>query len=186
MFGVNTGNGVMIFMENEKNMEIEKKYTLKRLPDKLDKYQCKEIQQAYLCTSPVVRVRKSGDRYYMTYKGSGLMARKEYNLPLDKSSYEHLLAKADGNIISKKRYIIPLEDPCFNNTYVPLKKPELVIELDIFEPPFAPLIMAEVEFPDTEMANAFIPPEWFDKDVTLDTKYHNSVMSKMRPDEISF
>ena len=173
-------------MQNEKNMEIEKKYTLKRLPDKLDTYQCKKIEQAYLCTSPVVRVRRSDDKYYLTYKGSGLMAREEYNLPLNKSSYEHLRAKADGNVISKKRYIIPLENPQFKSSYTPFKTPDLVIELDVFEPPFAPLIMAEVEFPDTEMADAFIPPEWFDKDVTLDTKYHNSVMSRMSLDEISY
>ena len=173
-------------MGNGTNMEIERKYTLKRLPEGLEVYQCREIEQAYLCTSPVVRVRKSGDKYYLTYKGEGLMAREEYNLPLDKSSYEHLRAKADGNVISKKRYVIPLENPQFESSYAPFKTPELVIELDVFEPPFAPLIMAEVEFPDTEMADAFIPPEWFDKDVTLDTKYHNSVMSRMNLDEISY
>ena len=39
------------------------------------------------------------------------MAREEYNLPLDKESYMHLRTKADGNIISKKRYIIPRENP---------------------------------------------------------------------------
>lgn len=173
-------------MENKKNMEIEKKYTLKYLPDKLVSYQFKEIEQAYLCTSPVVRVRKSGDKYYLTYKGEGLMAHEEYNLPLDKSSYEHLREKADGNIICKRRYVIPLENPQFESSYVPLTKPGLVIELDVFEPPFAPLIMAEVEFPNIEMANAFIPPDWFDKDVTLDSRYHNSVMSQMRADEISY
>ncbi len=173
-------------MGNGTNMEIERKYTLKRLPEGLEVYQCREIEQAYLCTSPVVRVRKSGDKYYLTYKGEGLMAREEYNLPLDKGAYEHLRAKADGNVICKKRYAIPLENPQFESSYAPLKKPELVIELDVFELPFAPLIMAEVEFPDIEMANAFIPPDWFDKDVTFDSRYHNSVMSEMAPDEISY
>ena len=165
-------------------MEIERKYTIKRLPDNLNGYSCREIEQAYLCTSPVVRVRRSDNEYYLTYKGSGLMAREEYNLALDKDSYEHLRAKADGNIIAKKRYIIPIENPRFDSSYVPFENPELKIELDIFEPPFAPLIIAEVEFSDT--ANAFIPPEWFDEDVTFDTRYHNSVMSMTAPDEISY
>ena len=31
-----------------------------------------EIEQAYLTTDPVIRVRRSDDEYYMTYKGKGL------------------------------------------------------------------------------------------------------------------
>lgn len=160
-----------------KNMEIEKKYTLKQLPDNLESYPCKVIEQAYLNTSPVVRIRKSDESYYLTYKGSGLMAREEYNLPLDAGSYRHLLDKADGNIISKKRYVIPIENPQFDSGYIPIVTPQLYIELDVFAPPFAPLVMAEVEFPDEDMAKAFIPPRWFDKDVTNDIQYHNSTMS---------
>lgn len=159
------------------NMEIERKYTIKKLPDNLEHYPCKIIEQAYLNTSPVVRIRKSDDTYYLTYKGSGLMAREEYNLPLDEKSYCHLRTKADGNIISKKRYIIPVKDPQFQKSFVPSAEPALCIELDIFAPPFAPLVMAEVEFPSIEMADAFIPPAWFDEDVTNNPEYHNSVMS---------
>ena len=164
------------------NMEIEKKYTLKSLPENLECYPCKIIEQAYLNTSPVVRVRKSNNLYYLTYKGSGLMAREECNLPLDEESYRHLLEKADGNVISKKRYVIPIEAPQFDDSYQPATTPELFIELDVFAPPFAPLIMAEVEFPSVDMANAFIPPAWFDADVTNDPEYHNSVMSRKRFD----
>lgn len=159
------------------NMEIERKYTLKSLPENLESYPCKVIEQAYLNVAPVVRVRRSNDSYYLTYKGGGLMAREEYNLPLNKESYEHLRTKADGNIISKKRYVIPLENPQFDDSYSPDVMPNLMIELDVFDEPFAPLIMAEVEFPSIEMANAFIQPEWFDKDVTMDTNYHNSNMA---------
>lgn len=168
-----------------KNMEIEKKYTIKALPENLESYPCKIIEQAYLNTSPVIRVRQSDDSYYLTYKGSGLMAREEYNLPLDEESYRHLLTKADGNVISKKRYVIPIENPQFDDNYLPLVTPELSIELDVFAPPFAPLVMAEVEFPDIEMADAFIPPAWFDEDVTNDPEYHNSVMSQ-RTFDIAF
>lgn len=160
------------------NMEIEKKYTIKHLPDNLEEYPCKVIEQAYLNTEPVVRVRKSNDTYTLTYKGSGLMTRAEYNLPLDEASYKHLLEKADGNIIAKKRYVIPLENPRFADGFTPAEELSLRIELDIFEPPFAPLIMAEVEFPDTQTADAFLPPAWFAEDVTENPKYHNSNMSK--------
>lgn len=161
-------------------MEIEKKYTLKSLPENLESYPCKIIEQAYLNTSPVVRIRKSDDSYYLTYKGSGLMAREEYNLPLDEESYFHLLKKADGNVISKKRYVIPIENPQFDDSYQPLTMPALSIELDVFAPPFAPLVMAEVEFPSVKMADAFVPPAWFDEEVTSNPEYHNSVMSQKK------
>lgn len=159
-------------------MEIERKFTLKKLPENLETYPCHIIEQAYLNTSPVVRIRQQDDSYYLTYKGSGLMAREEYNLPLDKPSYQHLLQKADGNVISKRRYVIPLENPQFTDDFISFSTLELVIELDIFAPPFAPLIMAEVEFPSEEMANAFLPPDWFDEDVTMNPEYHNSNMSR--------
>ena len=141
-------------------MEIERKYLIDEIPFDLKDYSCKVIEQGYLNTDPVVRVRRSNDKYILTYKGSGLMVREEYNLPLNQSSYEHLLPKADGICISKKRYLIPW-DP-------------YTIELDVFEKSLAPLIIAEVEFPSIEEANAFTPPDWFDQDVTKDPAYHNS------------
>lgn len=160
------------------NFEIEKKYTIKNLPCGLENYPCIIIEQAYLNTAPVVRVRRSNDKYTLTYKGSGLMTREEYNLPLDQASYQHLSQKADGNIISKKRYVLPLENPYFQDGFKPDKELSLKIELDIFEPPFAPLVIAEIEFPNEQAANAFVPPEWFDEDVTFNPKYHNSNLSK--------
>jgi len=92
-------------------MEIERKYTIKELPVNLDSYESHNIEQAYLNTDPVIRIRKEDDEYYLTYKGKGLLAREEYNLPLNAASYYHLRKKADGNIISKTRYLIPLEKP---------------------------------------------------------------------------
>jgi len=100
-----------------------------------------------------------------------MCAREEYNLPLDKEAYEHLKAKADGNVIGKTRYLIPLE------------KDGLVAEVDVFDEPFAPLVMAEVEFESEEQANTFEAPEWFGEDVTFDGRYHNSYMSKMKFDK---
>lgn len=145
-------------------MEIERKFTVKKLPGNLETYPFHIIEQAYLNIDPVVRIRREDDNYYMTYKGKGMMAREEYNLPLNRPSYNHLLAKSDGNLISKKRYLIP---------YGPY-----TVELDIFEAPFSPLIIAEVEFPSVKEAEAFLPPSWFDKDVTADPAYHNSTLSK--------
>lgn len=124
-----------------------------------------EIEQAYLTTDPVIRVRKSDDDYYMTYKGKGLMSREEYNLPLTKEAYDTLKSKADGNIIAKTRILIPYD--------------KYTIELDIFKPPFENVRMAEVEFDSEDEANSFKEPDWFLEEVTNDRRYHNSNMSRM-------
>ena len=79
-------------------MEIERKFLIHKLPDNLNAYPFQLLEQAYLCTDPVVRVRRSDDIYTLTYKSKGLMSREEYNLPLTAESYEHLKKKADGNI----------------------------------------------------------------------------------------
>ena len=88
-------------------IEIEKKYLIKKLPDNLSEYNYHTMIQGYLNTAPVVRVRKENNTYYLTYKGSGMLCREEYNLPLTEPAFYHLLQKADGNIISKRRYHIP-------------------------------------------------------------------------------
>lgn len=146
-------------------MEIERKYLVSHIPDNIDNYPCRIIEQGYLNTAPVVRVRRDNNNFYLTYKGKGLMVREEYNLPLNRESYEHLIAKADGNIITKKRYEIP-----DGNGYT--------IELDIFEGKFLGTVLAEVEFPSVEEADNYNPPAWFSKDVTGDSYYQNSNMSK--------
>ena len=159
-------------------MEIERKFTIKTIPENLESYPCHHIEQAYLNVNPVVRVRKQDEEYYMTYKGNGMLARDEHNLPLNRDAYYHLREKADGNIISKKRYLIPLSHPGFKQGF-PTSPADssLPIELDVFDPPFAPLIMAEVEFGSREAAEAFVPPEWFDEEVTYNKEYHNSYMA---------
>lgn len=146
-------------------MEIERKYLINELPFIPEEYPYTEIEQGYLNTSPVVRVRRDGTSYYLTYKGEGMMAREEYNLPLNKEAYFHLLSKADGRIITKTRYRIPLNE-------------ELTVELDMFHGEYEGLVLAEVEFPTVEAANAFTPPDYFGEDVTFSKKYHNSVLSQ--------
>ncbi len=146
-------------------VEIERKFLVKNLPENLEEYPHKEFEQGYLCTSPVVRVRREGEAYVLTYKGAGLMMRREENLPLNKEAYEHLIAKADGIVITKTRYVIPEKDG-------------LKIELDVFHGVYEGLVLAEVEFASEEEANAYQPPAWFGEDVTRSAKYHNSVMSK--------
>lgn len=148
-----------------KSYEIERKYLIPALPDNLDAHPFHEIEQAYLCTEPVVRIRRQDDDYYLTYKSKGLMIREEYNLPLTKEAYEHLKTKIDGRLIKKRRYLIPLG--------------EYTAELDVFASPIPDLWLAEVEFPSEEAALSFHAPDWFGEDVTNSPKYHNSTLSRL-------
>ena len=74
-------------------MEIERKFLIEKLPEDLDAYPFQTLEQAYLCTEPVVRIRRSDDTYTLTYKSKGMMSREEYNLPLTEESYADLYTR---------------------------------------------------------------------------------------------
>lgn len=160
-------------------MEIEKKYQIKELPQNLNSYEKKEIEQGYLSAlGPIVRIRKSNEDYILTYKSnkgfnnedlsnsSVAIICNEVELPLSKESYYHLRDKTDYNIINKTRYMIPLNH-------------DLIAELDVFHGKLEGLVFAEVEFADENSAHNFTPPNWFAMDVSFDKKYRNYNLAKM-------
>ena len=186
-------------------VEIEKKFTVKDIPFDLEQYPYHDIEQGYLNVHPAIRVRREDDIYYMTYKGNmpagnknmndqlamntqdtdAKIGQTEYNMPLDKESYENLARKADGNVIRKRRYLIPLNENAFSADYLKkdpstkkaLESGNIKIELDVFKEPFDGRILAEVEFPSEEAARNYKPADWFYEDVTGDRRYSNSQMS---------
>ena len=152
-------------------MEIERKYLVKDIPEDLEKYSKRVIEQGYLCDNPVVRIRRLDDEYILTYKNhmsasedTNTCVNEEVELPLTLSSYEHLKSTVDGFIIEKERYVIP---------YANHK-----IELDIFKGNNEGLIFAEVEFESIKAAEEFVPPVWFGENVSGDIRYTNSYISK--------
>lgn len=146
-------------------MEIERKYLIKQPPQNLSSYAHLEIEQGYLSTEPVLRIRRQDNDYILTYKSKGLLEREEYNLPLTKESYDHLKGKTDGILICKTRYQIPYLE-------------KYTIELDIFHGHYQGLVLGEVEFASREDAMSFTPPTWFGEEVTFLSKYQNSSLSK--------
>ena len=156
------------------NHEIERKFLIHKddLPADLGQYEARRLMQGYLCSKPTVRVRKEDASYYLTYKGrpseDGL-DRVEYNLPLEEASFQTLLEKCDGTVISKTRYYIP---------YAPGEGQECVIELDVFDAPFEGLYYAEVEFEDVKSAQAFVKPAWFGKEVTDLSDFSYAVLAR--------
>lgn len=189
-------------------MEIERKFVPVMVPEEkeLAAFPSVKMTQGYLCTDPVVRVRQENDSYVLTYKGAGLLAHEEYNLPLTEEAFRHLLKKCDGRIIEKTRYRFPVSwvpaaaggraatgdgslSPLSDNSNFfqkvetanrPLSpsSPSLTAELDLFSGELAGLVILEVEFPSLEDAVSFTPPAWFGRDVTEDPAYHNSAISR--------
>ena len=164
-------------------MEIEKKFRLRYMPEDLEQYAHKEIEQAYLCRKPTVRVRKSNEDYILTLKdkqgveemqieGAGIVNR-EIEIPLTREAYEHLKAKSDGHPVEKVRYLIPLSDG-------------LTAELDVFRGRLQGLAFVEVEFPNVETARGFRPPEWMGQDVSEDHRYRNGFLSGLDAYDESF
>lgn len=157
-------------------MEIEKKFLIRRLPVELEQYTVKHIEQGYLCKDPVVRIRRSDERYILTYKSrigleepeeAGVRISREVEVPLNRQGYEHLRTKIDAALIRKRRYVIPLGDGHTG-------------ELDIFEGALEGLAFIEVEFADAQDAASFVPPDWFGENVSDDFRYSNSFLSTCR------
>ena len=152
-------------------MEIERKYKIKAMPEHPEQYETWEIEQAYLSSDPVVRIRRCNDRYILTYKseagaGADVRVNEEIEAPLTEASYLHLLEKADPYPISKTRYLIPLPDG-------------YTAELDVFHGRLEGLVFCEVEFPSVEASEEFVPPEWFEKDVSGDGRYANAYLATL-------
>lgn len=145
-------------------MEIERKFLTKAIPFDITAYPCKAITQAYVSFSPTIRIRQSDAEYFLTVKGKGHLAREEFELPICAAEYADLLRKSEGTPVVKKRYFVPLADG-------------LTAEVDIYEGALAGLLTTEVEFPSLAAAEAFLPPEWFGKDVSEEKAYKNTALS---------
>ena len=90
-------------------MEIERKFSILKMPEELEKYEKEEIEQGYLCIKPTVRIRKANNEYTLNYKWKqkGLeekiaIQNIEYTMPLTKENYEFLLIKIENNLIKMR------------------------------------------------------------------------------------
>ena len=148
--------------------EIERKWLVDHLPNNMGTYPYTDIVQGYLCVDPVIRVRKDGEEYYLTYKGNGELEREEYNLLLKAEAFENLLLKCDGIILEKRRYRIPVSEGKYT------------AELDIFKGAYKGLLYVEVEFENTEEASEFTAPDWFGEEATGKPGFSNSELAMRR------
>ncbi len=146
--------------------EIERKFLLPGVPDGLDAHPSERIEQGYLAVTDEVevRVRRRGERTFLTVKSIGAGTRVEEELAIDERRFASLWPLTEGRRVVKVRTAIPAGDG-------------LTIELDVYADALAGLVVAEVEFPSEEAAAAWQPPEWLGEDVTDDARFKNRTLA---------
>ena len=147
-------------------IEIERKFLVAILPD-LTEATATTIQQGYLTQpddSASVRLRQNGAICFLTVKTGEGLARTERETEIPPQQFAAFWPLTAGRRIQKTRWTGRLEGGH-------------VFELDMFDPPLAPLRLVEVEFETVEAATAFEPPDWFGRDVTDDPAFGNKALA---------
>ncbi|HYU61422.1 MAG TPA: CYTH domain-containing protein [Solirubrobacterales bacterium] len=147
-------------------MEIERKFLVARPPDGLERHRSEPIGQGYLAIGnegEEVRLRKLGERTFLTVKRGRGEVRTEQEAALEPDQFDVLWPLTEGRRVFKTRHWIPLGD--------------LEIELDVYGGELEGLVTAEIEFESEAHADAFEPPSWLGEDVTDDDRYKNESLA---------
>ncbi len=166
-------------MSTPNNREIERKYFLIGLPEKLNIASVMDINQSYLYKdkNTIIRIRKiviNGDTQYVyTVKtkgnienGNQSFANKyEIESNISKELYEELINKKIFNTVNKKRIVVPIQ----NN---------LKVEIDLYHDYLEDFLTAEVEFPSEEDAMNFEKPSWIGEEIGF-KEFSNSKLAQM-------
>ncbi|OGF27925.1 hypothetical protein A2303_07775 [Candidatus Falkowbacteria bacterium RIFOXYB2_FULL_47_14] len=143
-------------------LEIERKFLVEKLPDGFDRHDHVGIIQGYLAIAAdgtEVRLRKRGDKYYLTVKTGAGEVRSEREIRIREEQFLVLWPAVGAKTLIKDRYCIPHGD--------------LTFELDVYRNTLNGLMTVEVEFKDKKTSRAFEPPDWFGQEVTHDRRYKN-------------
>jgi adenylate cyclase len=144
------------------NREIERKFLVKQLPDRLKHRRHYQIAQGYLASEPGgrhVRLRKKGKTSSLTFKVGRGAHREEREIKLSPKQFAALWPATAGRRLRKVRYDIPWRN--------------LLIEIDVYRGKHSGLVVAEVEFPNLASCREFKPPRWFGREVTGQKRYSN-------------
>src|SRR6266566_603638 len=142
--------------------EIERKFLLKRLPERLKQARRGVIAQGYLAAEPGgrhVRLRKKRKTASLTFKVGRGAHREEREIKLSPKQFAALWPATVGRRLYKLRYEMPWKN--------------FLIEIDIYRRKHKGLVVAEVEFPNRTACHKFKGPAWFGREVTGNKRYSN-------------
>ena len=149
-------------------MEIERKFLVSALPN-LTSADSSEIEQCYISVKPEIRLRRRGERFFITFKGEGSLSRAETEISISENEYTELLSFATSRVIKKTRYVVPLEDG-------------FSAECDVYGAELEGFAAVEVEFENEKEALEFKAPDWFGEELTYDSRVKNANLAFL-PDE---
>jgi len=147
---------------SEKSVEIERKFLVHKLPEKLEQFSRKEIVQGYLAVTregTEVRIRRRANKCSLTVKHGAGKTRTEEEIRISEKQFVSLWELTGNRKVKKLRYCIPYE--------------ATNIEVDVYQERLERLITAEVEFSSEEVSSSFQPPDWLGPEITHDERYKN-------------
>ena len=147
-------------------VEVERKFVVPEKPAFLADCDRKRIRQGYLAVGKngtEVRVRQEGKQCFLTIKSGQGKARVEEELRIGRKRFDALWPLTRGRRVRKVRYFASHHD--------------WTIEVDVYRRKLKGLVIAEVEFADTESAREFEPPEWLGREVTDDQHFRNQSLA---------
>jgi len=152
-------------MRTDLPMEIERKFLIAGFPDELPELRRAVVEQGYLATDPVVRIRKTSPSqgapgYMLCFKGEGTLVRREIELPLTEMVFEELCALLKKPMIHKEFRVYALP----GGLQLECSRVSFSADGKVFW-------YAEVEFESIAQANAFFPPPFLLREVTEDPSF---------------
>ncbi len=148
------------------HIEIERKFLVRDNSYKGTATSHIHMAQGYICreSGRTVRVRKAGDRGWLTIKGPSAdngLSRFEWETEISGADAERLMKLCQAGIIEKIRHLVPYGDHIF--------------EVDEFLGENLGLTVAEIELKNE--SEPFSRPEWLGEEVTGDRRYYNSMLA---------
>lgn len=155
------------------NKEIERKFAIKYVPEKLEIKRIVNIDQAFIYRdfNTLIRIRKIENvhnkeknrniEYIYTVKTKGdIQYDNSYNIGkkyeiennITKEEYEKLLKNKISNVIRKTRIVTPINE-------------KLNAEIDIYYEYLEGLVTLEVEFSNENEAVEFLKPDWIGEEL---------------------
>ena len=148
--------------DNEKDLEIERKFLVKEIPEALQPDKVEDIQQGYLLVAAdhsEIRVRKKGKGHYLTLKKPADEYRTEVEIEIDPGQFNKLWPHTRGKRVEKNRATYPHDGH--------------LLEVDTYKGKNEGLITVDVEFDTKTKSSEFSPPDWFGEEITDNEKYRN-------------
>ncbi len=152
-------------------VEIERKFLVKDDSWRSAVTETIPMEQGYIgAAGATVRIRRSGDRAWITLKGRSPdgLRRSEFEYPIPAADAAAMLAEfCAGQRLAKTRCIVPFEGRRW--------------EVDVFSGPHEGLVTAELELssPDED----FPRPPWLGEEVSNDPRYRNAALAASPPPE---